>query len=312
MRQNFRGFTDWWARHELKLTICILLLLFVIAYFWSSIVVPVNAGERGVYFSRFLGTRLDHVHLEGIHLILPWDNMAIYNVRLQAVDRKFLVLTKDGLEVTVNATIRYRPDEKLVGYLHSKVGPGYLETVVIPEVESGVRAVISRYSPDDLYQRSFLSIQEQIVEHSHTEIQERYVHLDDVLVKSIILPRPVAEAIQRKLAWEQAVLEMEHRLNREELEAQRKKIEAGGIHDFQTIIAAGLSTQYLRYKGIEATLELSKSPNAKVIVVGSGPGGLPLIFNADTLPSTVPGTGVSAPAVPSAPLPAGPPSPPLQ
>lgn len=310
MRRFFRGFTEWWARHELKLTIGILGLLFVIVYFWSSIVIPIDAGERGIYFSRFFGTNVNRVYLEGLHIIPPWDTMAIYNVRLQAVERSFTVLTKDGLEVNVDVTIRFRPAEKLVGWLHAQVGPGYLETVVVPEVGSGVRAVVSRYEPDDLYRASFLHIQDQIVEYSRSEIQERYVYLDDVLVRAIVLPRMVAEAIQRKLSWEQAALEMQYRLDRERLEADRKRIEATGIRDFQATIATGLSTQYLRYKGIEATLELSKSPNAKVIVVGTGPGGLPLIFNADTLAPTVPGSGTTAPAVQGAPLPEGSPTPP--
>ncbi|MBI2215378.1 MAG: prohibitin family protein [Acidobacteria bacterium] len=304
MRGALRRFTDWWARHELKLTIFALLLLLLVAYLWPSIVIPVNAGERGVYFSRFSGTRVDWVYLEGVHIIPPWNSMVVYNVRLQAVDRTVKVLTKDGLEVAVLVTIRFRPSKTMVGMLHARVGPGYVQSVVIPEVESGVRAVVSRYRPDDLYEASFLSIQEQIVNYSRSEILEQYVYLDDVLVKSILLPPRVAEAIQQKLAIEQAALEMEYRLSREELEAKRKRIEAAGIRDFQSIIATGLSTQYLRYKGIEATLELSKSPNAKVIVVGSGSGGLPLIFNADTLPSTVPGSGVTAPPVPGAKLPA--------
>ncbi len=309
MRRLFRRFTEWWARHELKLTIGVLLLLFAIAWLWKDIVIPINAGERGVFFSRFTGTITDRVYPEGLHLIPPWDTMAVYNVRLQAVDRSYTVLSKDGLEITVDVTIRFRPAEKLVGRLHAQVGPGYVESVIVPEVGNGVRAVVSRYAPEDLYRESFLAIQEQIVDHARDEIQERYVFLDDVLVRAIVLPRTVAEAIQRKLAWEQAALEMEYRLDRERLEAERKRIEATGVRDFQTTIAAGLSTQYLRYKGIEATLELAKSPNAKVIVVGQGPGGLPLIFNADGLPQTVPGTGATAPAVPSAPLPAGPPRP---
>ena len=303
MKRIIQRFTQWWARNELKLTILVLVLIFVIVYFWSRIVVPIDAGERGVFFSRFTGTRTDAVYLEGIHFILPWNSIAVYNVRLQAVERTFTVLSKDGLEISVAVTIRFRPDEKLVGLLHAQVGPSYVETVVVPEVGNGVRAVVSNYEPDDLYEKSFLEIQEQIVAHSNAEIHERYVLLDDVLVRAIILPRMVAEAIQRKLAWEQAALEMQYRLDRERLEADRKLIEATGIRNFQTTIAAGLSTQYLRYKGIEATLELAQSPNAKVIIVGQGPGGLPLIFNADTLAPTVPGTGTTAPAVPGAPLP---------
>jgi regulator of protease activity HflC (stomatin/prohibitin superfamily) len=307
MKRMFRGLTEWWARHELKLTIIVLFVLFVFVYFWSSMVISVDAGERGVFFSRFTGTKVNRVYLEGLHLIPPWDKMAIYNVRLQSVDRSYTVLSKDGLEITVDVTIRFRPAEKLVGRLHAQVGPTYVDTVIVPEVGSGVRAVVSKYEPDDLYKESFLSIQEQIVDYARAEIQERYVHLDDVLVRAIILPRMVAEAIQRKLAWEQSALEMQYRLDRERLEADRKRIEATGIRDFQTTIATGLSTQYLRYKGIEATLELAQSPNAKVIVVGSGPSGLPLIFNADTLAPTVPGVGVTAPAVPNAPPPARPP-----
>jgi regulator of protease activity HflC (stomatin/prohibitin superfamily) len=240
----------------------------------------------------------DRVYLEGLHMIPPWDVMSRYNVRVQTAERTFNVLTRDGLEVQVDVVIRYRPSEKLIGRLHAEVGPTYVDTVVVPEVGNAVRAVVSRYAPDDLYKASFLDIQEQLVEHSRAEIQERHVYLDDVLVRTIVLPRTVAAAIQGKLTQKHAAQEMTYRIDRERLEAERKRVEATGIRDFQQIIAAGLSNQYLRYKGIEATQELAQSPNAKIVVVGPGPGGLPLIFNADSLPPTVPGAGTTAPAVP--------------
>jgi regulator of protease activity HflC (stomatin/prohibitin superfamily) len=300
--QPMRG---WWSRHAITITIVFLLLLLLLVYFWRTIFVSVPAGHRGVLFSHFTGTLTERVYREGLHLIPPWDVMERYDVRVQTVERTFSVLTQDGLDVKVDVVVRYRPWEKLIGRLHTEVGPGYVETVVVPEIGNAVRAVVSRYSPDDLYRASFLDIQRQLVEHAREQIQQRHVYLDDVLVRSIVLPPLVSAAIHDKLTQKHAALEMTYRIDRERLEAERKRIEATGVRDFQQIIAAGLSNQYLRYKGIEATLELAQSPNAKIVVVGPGPGGLPLIFNADSLAPTVPGAGTTAPAPPQQ----GPPAP---
>lgn len=277
-----RRFRVMLKRHEIGITITLLLFCFAVVYFASSIFINIGAGEKGVLWSRLNGTVTDRVYPEGLHMIAPWDEMAIYNVRYQTVDQKIEVMSKDGLAIGVDVTIRYRPSDKQLGKLHQMVGPEYLKAVVLPEVGNAVRIVISGYRPDRLYTEGFSNIEDQIVDLCRQEIRDRFVLLDDVNIRDIELPLPVAEAIQRKLSQEQAALEMKYRLEREQQEAQRKKIEALGIKDFSDTAGAGLSAAYLRLKGIEATLELARSSNSKVIVIGSSSGGgIPMVFDAD-------------------------------
>ena len=273
---------------------------------WSNIVIPVHAGEAGVMWSRFFGTVEDRVYPEGTHLIVPWNKMTIYNVRYQKVDRTFSVLSQDGLDIEVEVTIRFRPEQREVGLLHTNVGQDYVETVIIPESYAAVRAVVNNYRPQELYAASFQRIQDAVTERARREVRPRYALIDDVQIRRITLPHILREAIQRKLEQEQAYLEMTHRIEREKQEAKRKEIEAGGIRAYNTTIANSLSTELLQYRGITATRELAQSDNAKVVVIG-GQNGLPLILNADanTLAATPPAAAQLAAAEP----PAAPPAP---
>jgi regulator of protease activity HflC (stomatin/prohibitin superfamily) len=273
---------DWIARRELSMVITALIVLIVLAFFWGNIVISIRPGEEGVLWSRLFGTVTERIYLEGTHLILPWNVMTIYNVRYQHVDRRFLVLSRDGLEITVDVTIRFKPMDKQVPKLHQMVGPTYVDTIVSPEVNTAVRTVIGRFRPDELYAAAVDEIQADILNLARREVRNRYVDIDKVLLRVIVLPQTVANAIQRKLEQEQSALEMQYRLTRERQEADRKRIESEGIRDFQTTVNSSLTPQLLQFKGIEATLDLAKSTNAKVVVVGSGPNGLPIILNADS------------------------------
>ena len=278
-------FGDWGRRNEMRVTLLVLIALFLVAFFWPRMIVPIMAGERGVLWSPFSGTHLERVYPEGVHIIAPWDRMTIYPTRYETVERTVVALSKDGLPISVDVTIRYKPAEKLLARLHQTVGPKYVDTVVVPEVASALRGVIGDFRPEELYAQSFEAIQERIVIEAKHQMGIRHVLLDDVLIAKLTLPESVSAAIQSKLAQEQAALEMEYRIRRETDEAKRKEIEADGIRTFQRLIAETISDRTLHYKGIEATLELAKSPNAKVVVVGSGAsGGLPLILNADGTP----------------------------
>lgn len=290
----------WMARREMGLVISTLIFLIVLAYFWGNIVISIRSGEVGVMWSRIWGTTTDRLYLEGTHLIVPWNVMTIYNVRYQHVDRSFLVLSRDGLEITVDVTIRFKPMDKQVPKLHQQVGPSYVDTIVSPEVNTAVRTVIGRFRPDELYAASFDEIQADIVNMARREVRNRYVEVDDVLLRTIVLPPIVANAIQRKLEQEQLALEMQYRLSRERQEADRKRIESEGIRDYHRTVQASLTAQLLQFKGIEATLDLARSPNAKVVVIGSGRDGLPLILNTD---SAISAARAESGATPSGPAP---------
>src|SRR5262245_1056672 len=136
-------------RYEVTLVIALLLLAFLFVYFWSSIVISIRPGEGGVLWSRIFGTQTNVVYPEGTHLILPINKMTIYNVRYQKVDRSFTVLSKDGLEIAVDTTIRFKPVDKTIGRLHQLVGPDYVETIVVPEVGTAVRTIIGKYGTEE-------------------------------------------------------------------------------------------------------------------------------------------------------------------
>jgi prohibitin 2 len=303
-RVRLRGFAartwGWIASHDLWVVLAGLTFLLLLAFFWSNIVIAIRPGQAGVLWSRISGTKTDRVYPEGLHLILPWNVMTIYNVRYQTTEHSFLVLSRDGLEIGVDVAVRFKPIDKLVPKLHQQVGPGYIDTIVVPEVNTAVRTVIGRFRPDELYAASFQEIQNDIVSLARRRVRNRFVLIDDVLVKTINLPATVSGAIQRKLEQEQMALEMQYRLSRERQEADRKQIEAKGIEEYQTRVNNTLTAQLLQFKSIEAALELAKSSNAKVIVLGGGGTGMPIILSPDGLVNS-PGPAATPPRPPATP-----------
>jgi regulator of protease activity HflC (stomatin/prohibitin superfamily) len=261
------------------LLLSILIALLVFLFFAERVVIFVNAGESAVLFKRFRGgTQLDRIYGEGLHVILPWDIMTVYNVRIQHEYKQFEVLSVNGLKIKVDASLRYRPILENLPDLHKNVGPDYAARIVFPEVEAVVRQIFGQYLPEDIYSSQKFIIQ-NTVQNAIFEVSERFVDLDELLITRITLPDLIVNAIEEKLEKEQIALGYQFRLDSERLEAERKRIEAGGIHDFQTIISAGLNENYLRFKGIEATLKLAESNNSKIVVIGGGKDGLPIILD---------------------------------
>jgi len=278
-----RGPRAWIRRHGFGITITTLLVMLTFVVFWHRIVYTVRSGQEAVLWKRLSGTQIDLIYKEGTHLIFPWDQLFIYDLRIQATDYSVPVLSTDGLEIMVDVTVRYHPESKTVPQLHKEVGPEYAERIVFPEVVTAVREVIGRYRPEQLYTLRTDDTQRQIAQRAANQARERYVAIDDVLIRRIGLPEMVQQAIQRKLNQEQEALEYEYRIAKERREAQRKDIEADGIVAFQKKVASSITPQLLQWKGVEATLELSKSTNAKMVIVG-GKDGLPLILNTPSGP----------------------------
>lgn len=273
----------WFNQHIHKrkrgITLSILIGLLVFLFFAERVVIFVNAGETAVLFKRFQGgTQLDRTYGEGLHVIMPWDHMQVYNVRIQHEYKQFEVLSSNGLKILVDASIRYRPILENLPDLHQNVGPEYADRIVFPEVEAVVRQIFGQYLPEDIYSSQKFIIQ-NTVQNAIFEVSERFVDLDELLITRITLPDMIVSAIEEKLEKEQVALGYQFRLDSERLEAERKRIEATGIHDFQTIISAGLTENYLRFKGIEATLKLAESNNSKIVVIGGGKDGLPIILD---------------------------------
>ncbi|MBU0485493.1 MAG: prohibitin family protein [Proteobacteria bacterium] len=258
-----------------------LLLLFVIVYFWQSIFITIHAGEAGVLYRRFGGgTVVDRVYNEGLHVVAPVNIMTVYNVRLQTVAHQMEVLSSKGLMVTLSLSIRYRPERQVLGVLHQEVGPDYLHRIILPEVEAKLRAILGQYEAEEIY-TSKRGVVQEVVNESLAQVSQRFVLIDNVMITNIELPAKIRAAIESKLVEQQLAAAYEFRLIREEKEAERKRIEAGGIKTYNNIVNLSLNERLLQWKGVEATLELSKSPNSKVVIIGSGKDGLPVILNTN-------------------------------
>ncbi len=256
----------------------ILLLIVVIVLYRSS--VTIEEGRQGVLYRQFSGgTVTDEPALqEGFHIIAPWNKVIKYDIRQQEQRMEMTVLSKNGLDITVEVSVVYKPDASQLGMLHKKIGNNYLNVVIEPQVKSATREVIGKYDPEELYASKRDLIQGEIFNSCVKMMKAQYVILDKILIRNIELPPSIKTAIENKLKQEQASKEYEFKLVKQEKEAQRLKIEAEGKAEANRILNASLSDNILKEKGIQATLELANSPNSKVIVVGSGGDGLPLIL----------------------------------
>ncbi len=257
----------------------ILFLLFILLISWSSITVSIPGGYRGVLFRQFGGgIQKERPYGEGLHFIAPWNTMYRYEVRQQELTETMEVLSSNGLEIKLDVTLLYHPEVAKLGFLHAEVGDDYLNRVVIPGIRSSARKVVGRYTPEEIYSTKRDRIQQEINAETLKLLERKYVALDEVLIRSILLPPTIKTAIENKLKQEQEDLAYEFRLKKEKKEAERQKIQAEGKAAANRIISESLTDNILREKGIQATLDLAKSGNAKVIVVGSGKDGLPLIL----------------------------------
>jgi len=259
--------------------VILLIFLFLIVYLWNHIFITIKAGEGGVLYHRFTGgTVTDKVYAEGFHIISPWNIMNVYTVRYQVYPHQMYALTKKGLKIQLSLTIRYKPEYDLLGILHKTVGPDYLKKVVLPEVEAVLRTLIGDFEAEEVYSTKRAIVQ-KIVNESLNQVSQRFIEIDDVMITEVELPAYIQKAIEMKLEQKELAQAYEFKLQKELKEAERKRIEAKGIHDYNKIVDASLSDKILTWKGVTATLELSKSDNSKVVIIGAGKNGLPIILD---------------------------------
>ena len=242
--------------------------------------VTVGSGEAGVLYKIFGGGVVtDEPPMgEGFHFIFPWNKVFIYEVRQQEVFEKMNVLSSNGLDIKLEASAWFQPDYPNLGKLHQEKSEAYKQRILLPAIRSAARSVVGRYTPQELYSTKRDAIQIEIYIETKKIVEDQYIQLNEVLVRDITLPVMINEAIERKLKQEQASEEYDFKLEVAEKEAEKQRIEARGKADANRILAASLTSNILRDKGIEATLKLAESPNSKVVIVGSGKDGLPLIL----------------------------------
>jgi prohibitin 2 len=259
------------------------------------------------------GTVLDPRQLrdEGLHLILPWNELYLYDLRLQSVTQAYNAISSDGVSLDATMNVRFRLQRDAIPVLHQAIGPNYIDLLVRPGIGSLTREVMAQYTAEQVYSTARQEIQDKIrslvvdrlsekMMEREGEGEEQYrvsmrdtVILFDTLVYGIELPALVVNAINRKTEQYYISEEYKFRVEREKRESERKKIEAEGIREFQQIVSQGISDSYLAWRGIEATLQLAQSTNSKVVIIGNGKDGLPVILgNAN---ATTPTTPAAAP-----------------
>ncbi len=243
----------------------------------------IPTGRTGVEWTPIHGT-VSRTLGEGFHFVSPFSHIYDVDLREQQQDVELDVLADNGLEIKLRSSILFQPISSEAYELIKETGPAYYSTLVGPYVRSSARRVVGRYSPEEIYSTKREQIEREIREDVSAKLDGRHLRVNAILIREVHLPPVVQTAIQAKLKEEQRALEMRFVLDRTRQEADRKRIEAAGIADYQATISKGLNPDILAWQGIEATEKLAESPNAKVIVIGSGKEGLPVILNTATAP----------------------------
>jgi prohibitin 1 len=254
------------------------IIFLIVILFKSS--VTIGSGQAGVMYKIFDGGVVtDITYDEGFHIVAPWNKIFIYEVRQQEVFEKMTVLSSNGLDIELDASLWFQPSFSELGLLHKEKGESYKERIILPAMRSATRSVVGRYTPEQIYSSKRDAIQTEIFEETRKILEKQYVQLNNVLVRDVTLPSAIRDAIETKLKQEQESLEYEFRLTKATKEAERQRIESEGKAKANLILSASITDKILKEKGIEATLKLAESKNAKVIVIGSGKDGMPLILN---------------------------------
>lgn len=268
-----------------------------ILVFYDSMVITVPPGHVGVYYDWLMGgTDLKHVYGEGVHLILPWNKMFLYDCRSQKADYDVTVLVQGGLKVVVHSSILWRIFPDSAPNLHVSAGPDYRNILIAPAMTSGIRTAAGLQP--DLYSEAFnaYAFEEDVLSYVQQFLNNGAFNFQAVLFREIDLPERMLTAINEKFAAEQGVLEQRYNVQKAYENFKQRYIDAEGIRIAARIMNEGLTENYLRHEGIEATRRLAESPNAKLVIIGDKDG-LPLVLNPDSLGTSSP----SAPAAPAAP-----------
>jgi regulator of protease activity HflC (stomatin/prohibitin superfamily) len=280
-----KSFKERLGNLTMPLQILFLIFLLLLIFLIPKMYVAILPGEAGVFWDRFFdGTDITHPYPEGSHFFLPWNKMYVYNIRLRAREHELEVLSKEGLNVHLYLSIRFRPQHQYLGLLHQNIGPNYAEVVIIPEVTNVLRETIGKMAAEEIYTtgRRVITI---AINEAIEQVARRYIYMDDVLIKQIDLPPVVAEAIKFEIKQKHLVEAHKFIRDKEIIEAERKRIEAEGVRDHLAIVASALPNKedILTWMGIEATEQLAKSNNSKIVLIGAGREGLPLILNVGSM-----------------------------
>jgi regulator of protease activity HflC (stomatin/prohibitin superfamily) len=267
------GSSRWFGKGA-ALVVVVLLGLVVL-----NSVASIRTGHIGVVtlFGRVTGRTLH----EGLHLVNPLARVHQLSIKTQEIKERATVPSQEGLSMGLEASVLYHLEPERAAELFRTVGPTYSDVVLVPNFRSAMRSITASNTASTLYSDARETVARQILAELQTQVQPRGIVIETVLLRDLQLPETLKQAIEAKQQAQQEAQRMEFVLQREKQEAERKRVEAQGIKDFQNIVSEGISDKLLEWKGIEATVELARSSNSKVVVVGNSKTGLPLILAAD-------------------------------
>lgn len=250
----------------------------------NQIFYRIEASERAVIFKTLSGKlEKENIIGPGWHIKAPWNEKYVYNVAEQSIDETMNVLDKNGLKIDVDVTVRFHPRYNMIGIIQEKFQGQYIPILVVPEVRSTVRRVMGRYTAEEIYSTKRNEVEAAIKDETAQILGApgNEIEMISMPIRSINLPEQIKTSIENKQKQEQEAQAYQYRLEKEKSEAERKRIAAEGEAAANKIINSSLTPELLKMRGIEATKEIANSPNSKVIVIGSGEGGLPLILNSN-------------------------------
>jgi regulator of protease activity HflC (stomatin/prohibitin superfamily) len=239
----------------------------------------IPAGHTGVI--DFLGYVSDNTLKPGVSLVNPMANVEKMSIKTQELKEMMNVPSKEGLSVELEISLLFKLNSEKANEIYKTVGPNYADIILVPQFRSVVRGVTARYEAKALYTASREKLAGEIVDELTKLVDPRGITIEQAPLRQIILPPRLTQSIEEKLQAEQESQRMAFILKKEEQEADRKRIEAKGIADFQEIVSKGISEQLLKWTGIEATEKLAGSQNSKVVIIGSGKDGLPIILGGN-------------------------------
>ncbi|MDF1543778.1 MAG: prohibitin family protein [bacterium] len=265
---------------NLKLLPALLIIIMALGAIGCGTQVP--SGHRGVFYSKFGdGTEMGKIYPEGFSWHLPWNNIFVYKIQLQENKETMNVLSSDGATIGMEFSVLYRPLMSKLDSLQIGIGPNYYAVSLAPAMRGITRSVAGRFTPEEIYSTKREELATEMITGLQDAMADKFIEIENLVIRDVQIPQKISEAINFKLTAEQESQKMKFTIEKEKLEAERKRIEAQGIADFQKIVSAGITNSLLKWKGIEATLKIAESPNTKVVIVGNDAGSLPIILGGD-------------------------------
>ncbi len=259
-----------------------LLAVFLMLFILVGCGTQVPSGHRGVKYMKFGdGTEMGKIYDEGFNWHLPWNNIFVYRIQLSERQENLTILSSDGATISMEVSIWFRPIDTKLDSLQKTIGPQYYNSIVATALRGVGRSVVGTYKPEEIYSTKREIIASEILTQMQDLMQNKFVRIENIIIRNVGLPPRITEAINAKLAADQEQQKMEFTLLKETQEAERKRIEAKGISDFQKIVSSGITPTLLKWKGIEATEKLANSPNTKIVIIGNSKDGLPIILGGE-------------------------------